>query len=252
MSNLCNMGRVFFGTAIAGMGVVGIYYKQVPYMLLPPWQFNTLFALAVGAVLVLMGVCIVFKIAVRPVSLLSGGLLLLVFCLCFIPYQLLVSTNNTHLGDWENAAKELDLAAGAFLVAGCFPAEDKNAITRFLAKLVPAGAILFAIPIISYGILHFQVAEQASTLVPAWIPYKLFWVYLAGAGLFASGVAIVLRIKVRLAATLLGSIILIWFVILHIPRVVVAAPADMDGETTSAFLALAYSGIAFIIAGRAG
>jgi hypothetical protein len=42
-----------------------------------------------------------------------------------------------------------------------------------------------------------------------------------------------------------------WFIILHVPKVIAAPFADRAGEITSAFLALAYSGIAFVIAGAA-
>jgi hypothetical protein len=44
--------------------------------------------------------------------------------------------------------------------------------------------------------------------------------------------------------------IFIWVIILHIPRVI-AGPMDNSGEASSAFLALAYCGIAFVIAGTA-
>jgi hypothetical protein len=58
-----------------------------------------------------------------------------------------------------------------------------------------------------------------------------------------------LNIKRRLIATLLGIMIFIWVIILHIPKSI-ASPFDgMGGEVTSAFLALGYSGIAFVIAG---
>ena len=62
--------------------------------------------------------------------------------------------------------------------------------------------------------------------------------------------AIIFKIQVRLAATLLGAMIFTWVVILHIPKVVDAHFDDAGGEVTSAFLALAYSGVAFVIAGR--
>jgi hypothetical protein len=52
-------------------------------------------------------------------------------------------------------------------------------------------------------------------------------------------------------ASLLGVMIFIWFIILHIPRVIDAPITDLEGEVTSSFLALAYSGIAFVIAGAA-
>jgi UPF0716 family protein affecting phage T7 exclusion len=63
-----------------------------------------------------------------------------------------------------------------------------------------------------------------------------------------SGIAIIFKIWPGFIATLLGVMIFIWFIILHIPRVMTSTVADITGEVTSAFLALAYSGIAFVIA----
>ena len=102
---------------------------------------------------------------------------------------------------------------------------------------------------ISFGILHFLYAKDVSDYVPSWVPNRLFWTYLAGTGLLVSGLAIILKIKPRLAATLLGAMIFIWFIILHIPRVIVSPVAYMGSEVTSALIALAYCGIAFVIAG---
>jgi uncharacterized membrane protein len=112
------------------------------------------------------------------------------------------------------------------------------------------GAILFAITIVDFGILHFMEAVEAAPYIPAWIPYHLFWMYFCGAALIASGIAIITRTKQKLAAILLGSMILTWFIILHLPRVMVASAQDMDGELISAFIALAYSGTAFVISGH--
>jgi hypothetical protein len=53
-------------------------------------------------------------------------------------------------------------------------------------------------------------------------------------------------------ATLLGAMIFIWVIILHIPKAIAASADDAGGEITSAFLALAYCGIAFVIAGSQG
>jgi uncharacterized membrane protein len=81
---------------------------------------------------------------------------------------------------------------------------------------------LFSIPIISFGILHFLYAKDVADYVPSWMPNHIFWTYLAGTALIGSGLAIILKIKPQLAATLLGIMIFIWFVILHIPRVIVS------------------------------
>ena len=154
------------------------------------------------------------------------------------------------ISDWENAAKELALAGGAFVIAGCFPGKNENRLIRFLNKLVPIGAILFSLTIISFSMDHFLYAKDAADYVPSWIPFHLFWIYFCGIALLGSGIAIILKIKPGLAAALLGTMIFIWFVILHMPRVIVSPVAYIGSEVTSAFLALAYSGIAFAIAGN--
>jgi uncharacterized membrane protein len=248
------MGRVFFGAAIGVLGLLTIYYRDFPYMLIPPkhsWIPGlTIIAYLSGALLLLAGVCIVLEKKIRPASLLLGGVLLLIFCLYFIPYQLLVSANNKEFGDWENAAKELALSSGAFVIAGSFSKINEKGIFGFLSKLEPFGAILFSMTIFSFGVDHFLYAKDIVDYVPSWIPFHLFWIYFAGIALLASGVAIMLKIKAQLAATLLGTMTLIWFIILHIPRVIVSPVAYLGSEIASAFLALAYSGIAFVIAGR--
>jgi hypothetical protein len=154
-----------------------------------------------------------------------------------------------HLVAWENAEKELALSSGAFIIAGCFSEKKETSLTRFSTKLIRFGVILFSITIISFGIIHFQYAKDVAEYIPSWIPYRLFWAYVAGAALIGSGIAIILKIRQRLIATLLGTMIFIWFIILHIPKSIASPFAGKGGEVTSAFLALAYSGIAFVIAG---
>ncbi len=234
------------------MGFLTIYYHDFPYMLIPP-KHSTIPGLVLivyvsGALLILAGVCIVLEKKIRLTSLVLGGVLLLIFCFYFIPYQLMASPNYMHFGDWENAAKELALASGAFVIADCFPEKNEGRLFRLLAKLIPLGAILFSLTIISFSVDHFLYAKEAADYVPSWVPYHVFWLYFTGMALLGSGLAIILKIKPALAAALLGAMIFTWFIILHIPRIIVSPVAYMGSEVASAMLALAYSGIAFVIA----
>jgi len=255
MRNLSNVGRVFYGLSIAVLGFVTVYDHDFPYMMIPANHAGipglAIVAYISGALLVLAGICIVFEKMTMQVSLLLGSALLLIFCFYFIPYQFTVSPNYMQFGDWENSEKELALAGGAFVVAGCFSKTNENAVIRFLRKLIPIGAILFALTMICFGIDHFLFAHEVLDYVPAWVPYHLFWIYAGGIGLLGSGLAIILNIKRGLFAFLLGSMIFIWFAILHTPRVIASPVADLGSELTSAFLALAYCGTAFVIAGAA-
>lgn len=231
MENLSNIGRIFYGIAIAAMGLLTIYYRDFPYMLIPPHHvlMNGL-AYVSGILLFGAGGCIVFEKKLMPISLLLGVVLLLIFFFYYIPYE-------WHSGEWENAAKELALAGGAIVAAGH-------------RKWIRSGTVLFAITIISFGTDHFLYAKEAAGYIPSWIPGHLFWMYLTGSALLGSGMAIILKIKPRLAAALLGTMIFIWVVILHIPKAIGAPLAHNEGEVTSAFLALGYCGIAFMLAGK--
>jgi hypothetical protein len=239
MGKLSGIGRIFYGISMAAMGFLTIYYRDFPYMMIPPhhhWITGVaVVAYISGAALLVAGVCIAIGKRTIRVSLLLGTALLLVFCFYFLPYEFLVSPNYMHFGAWENAAKELALAAGALVFAG--------------RKLTPLGIILYSLTIISFSMDHFLYAKEAANYVPSWIPNPVFWIYFAGVALFGSGIGILLNIRRRLMATLLGSMILIWVIILHIPKSVAAPAAERGGEVVSAFLALAYCGIAFAIAG---
>ncbi len=97
MGNLSNIGRIFFGLAIAAMGFETIYYHDFPYMLMPSnhlWLNGHVILIYIyGALLILAGACIVLEKMTMPISLLSGTVLLLIFCFYFIPYELMASPN---------------------------------------------------------------------------------------------------------------------------------------------------------------
>jgi uncharacterized membrane protein YphA (DoxX/SURF4 family) len=253
MRNLSNIGRIFFGISLAGTGIATIYFNAYPYYLLPPLHFLTpgsaILHYITGTILILVGACIVFEKKIWPVSFVFGCVLLLVFCFLYIPYQFI--DKHLQLAEWENAEKELSLATGAFIIAALFSEKIENPIYRFRAKLMNLGFVLYSIPIISFGILHFKFTKEVSTMVPTWIPFPIFWTYLAGIGLLGSGISIIFKIKTRLIATILGIIIFIWFITIHVPGVMTSSFDDLGSQIVSAFLALIYSGIAFIIAGTA-
>ena len=254
MGILSKIGRIFYGMALAAMGLQTIYFGKFPYMLIPPTHFPTPLRLQLayvsGILLLAAGIFIVINKKTKLVSVMLGIILLLVFCFYFIPYMFLSGTY-MHFGEWENAEKEVALSGGAFIIAGCFFGNDENYLTGFPTKLILFGSTLFSIPIICFGIAHFLGPQDVADYTPSWVPFKLFWAYFCGAALIGSGIAIIFKIKPKLFATLLGIMIFLWFIMLHIPRVITSPPDYLGGEITSAAIALAYSGIAFIFAGCA-
>jgi len=253
MEKLFNAGRVFYGISMAGLGLQTVYFHDFPYMLIPPTHYRipclTVISSIFGGLLLLAGASIAIKVKTRLAALLLGVVLLLIFCFYFIPYQFFTNRNYMHLIEWDNPAKELALAGGALVIAGCFPANNKSVFEKLLANALPLRVAFFCLPMVSFGLFHFIYGKNVAGYIPEWIPNRVFWGYAAGVPLFCSGMAILLNIRRRLMAIVLGAVIFTWFIILHIPKAFAEALANMGSEATSALLALAYCGIAFVIAG---
>jgi uncharacterized membrane protein YphA (DoxX/SURF4 family) len=257
MDILIKAARVSFGIMIAGLGVQQIFYKAFRPVILPPWHLSfpgfVLCVYLLSAILIAGGVAIVFDKKTREVSLVFGGIFLLLFLFCQIPYELIADPYYGHLGEWAAAQKELVFAGGGFVVAGSFHAmkendEKESFLMDLLEKVIPFGSVFMCITMISFGIDHLLYTKGISVLVPAWIPDPMFWTYFAGIALIGSGVTIILRIKLKLSALLLGLMIFIWLLILHIPRAI-ADPYSLQGNEISSVLeAFGFSGIAYLIA----
>lgn len=250
MKNLLRLGRCFYGIGIIGIGVQQFIYSEFRPVLLEYWPPSfpgvSVWAYIAGTFLILAGSFIIFSKRARIISLALALFFFLLFVCFHVYYQLFLSPYDFHLGSWTNPLKELAFSGGAFIMAVSFAKERSSAANKLFLVL---GRVFFSIMLIAFGIDHFLYTEFVATLVPNWIPWHIFWTYFAAVALIGSGVCIMLKIMIRQVSILSGIMLFTWFVILHIPRAVVADPnADKGNEITSVFQALAFSGIAFVIA----
>jgi len=256
MEKFTKAARFAYCLGLTGMVFPQFFYKEFGANFLPAWPhlpLVPLWAYLFTTITIAACIAIVFEKRTGIVPLFLGGLLLVMYCLGDVPYELFIDPYNKHLGSWADGLKELALAGGAFVVAGTFQ-RNANITTsssiKLLEKLIPFGPVFFSITMTLYGVAHFLYTQPISTLVPNWISGHMFWTYFAGVALICSGVAIVLRIKLPIIATLLGIMILIWLIIIHIPSVIRDPFGNKSNSIVSAFSALAFSGIAFMIAAR--
>lgn len=86
-------------------------------------------------------------------------------------------------------------------------------VTALGRVFVPASLAVF-------GAEHLAGANFIMQMVPAWIPGRLFWAYFVGFALFAAAISIVLMKYVRLSASLLGLMFVLFVLLIHLPNVV--------------------------------
>src|SRR6266849_2088894 len=115
-----------------------------------------------------------------------------------------------------------------------------------MEKSQTPGRIFVAISLVVFGVQHFIYGGFVATLVPAFMPGRLFWAYFVGVAFFAAAIGIFTRMLARPAATMLGVMFFLFVVLLHIPRII--GNSSNGNEWTSGFVALAMCGGAWILA----
>jgi len=79
-----------------------------------------------------------------------------------------------------------------------------------------AAAIIYALSVGAFGILHFVSANEMKTLLPDYLPGGVFWIYFTGVCLLLAAIAIIIDKQTRLACYLLAAMLLIFGLTLHL------------------------------------
>ncbi len=85
-------------------------------------------------------------------------------------------------------------------------------------KLILFGPLFYAAPVAAFGVEHFTLAKGVASIIPAWIPGHLFWVYLLGLCFLAAALSLVTGIQARLAAALLALTFFLFVLLMHAPN----------------------------------
>jgi uncharacterized membrane protein len=256
------LGRLFFAISIAALGAEHLIWAGwgdpnsalvrdfaftpiIPFMPLLPG--NPILVYLTGLVLLPAGLSILANRQARLASIFLAVFFLLCVLLLEVPRAIAAPLDiSLRTAFFETLA----LSASALILAGLSPSQPGNFLADNAAvnRLIQLGPILFAVSSIVFGVDHFLILNGIARLVPAWIPGALFWAYLTGAGFVAAGVCIAIRWLDYWAGFWLGTMFLLWFLLLHAPRVVSYPRSHSPAEWSSAFIALGMYGGSWICA----
>jgi uncharacterized membrane protein YphA (DoxX/SURF4 family)/uncharacterized membrane protein len=90
---------------------------------------------------------------------------------------------------------------------------------RGLEKLILFGPLFYAAPLAAFGTEHFTLTAEIASLVPAWIPWHMFWSYFVGACFIAGPLSMVTRVQARRSASLLAMTFFLFVVLMDAPAV---------------------------------
>jgi|ERR1035438_7470266 hypothetical protein len=251
MDKILRTGQLFFGIAIAASGVenlicarVGLTVRDIPW-----FPTSSILGYITGVALIVAGLSIAANLRVRLSATLLGILFLL--------YVLLLEVSKVVAKPKDLSVRTvffeaLAICGAAFTLAATLPvANSGRSADSLLNKLPASGPYLFGVSSMVFGIDHFLILAFIASLVPAWMGGGVFWEYLTGAAFVSAGISIVAKRLDQWAAGLLGIMFLLWFLLLHSPRVVAAVRShspNAQNEWSSAFIALAMCGGSWICA----
>jgi uncharacterized membrane protein len=229
LSNLC------FAAPLAVFGALHLAAAKALATMVPSYMPWPLFwAYFFGFALLAASLSIATKILVRWSGLLFGIAMFCFVAMMDIPGAL--ATPGDRFG-WILAIRELAFGAGAWLLAaGAMTGAVSGAITKSTTStttgqvkttFLTIGRVVVGITAIFYGVEFFMHPQGVPGLplqkmMPDWIPAHLLINYLTAAILLVSGAAILLAKKTRLAATYLGTWIVLLVVVIYGPILISA------------------------------
>jgi uncharacterized membrane protein YphA (DoxX/SURF4 family) len=220
LSNLC------FAAPLAVFGAEHLSAARSLMLGVPsymPWHL--FWAYFVGFALFSASLSIATRIQVRWSGLLFGIMMVLFVAMLHVP-RALASPQDRFA--WTIVIREMSFAGGGWILAG--EAMREHGRGQSGSKLITVGRVPVAIAAIFFGVenlLHTTNVPGVplEKLMPAWIPAHLLIGYLTGAILFVAGVAILVGRKTRMAATYLGTWLVLVVLFIYGP-ILIAALAD--------------------------
>jgi uncharacterized membrane protein len=227
LSNLCFAAPLAVFSAEHLSGARFIMLAVPSYM---PWRL--FWAYFVGFALLSASLSIATRIQVRWSGLLFGIMMLLFVAMLHIPRALASPRDRIA---WVIVIREMSFAGGGWILAGSALGEQGKGrfivagrtFIEFAPIFITVGRVLVAIAAIFFGVEHFLHSANVpgvplEKLMPAWIPGRLLISYITGAILLVAGGSILLNKKTRMAATFLGTWLVLLVVFVYGPILIVS------------------------------
>jgi uncharacterized membrane protein len=150
---------------------------------------------------------------------------------------------------FARTATSMCIAAILLLLIALWAAKSDIARASGLDKVVVLSNLCFALPLAVFGAEHFAAAKSIMTLVPAFVPWHLFWTYFVGFALLAASLSIATKIQVRWSGLMFGIMMFLFVAMMDIPGAL-ASPKDRFSWTLL-LRELAFGGGGWLLAGGA-
>lgn len=236
-----------FAAGMIGLGVLALVYGDFALVWQPvePWvPGRTALAYGSGVLMLSGGIGLLFSATVAwSVRILFPYLI--VWVLLKVP-ALFVAPKMEAV--WLGVAEIAVLMSGGWVLFARLGGVDEESSLRFLSgeRGVALARILFAVSLLPIGLSHIVYVKETADFVPAWLPYRVGWAYLTGAGQIACGLGVLFSVLPQVAAWAEAGMISIFTLLVWGPAILAAPKTRLPW--TGFFISWAIGAAAWVMA----
>jgi uncharacterized membrane protein len=226
-------GLALFAVGMIGLGILALIYGDfaLVWQPVPAWvPGRTGLAYASGLVMLLGGLGLLFG-RTRVWSTRVLFVYLIIWALLKVPA---VVTAPQVESNWLGLGELTALLAGGWTL---FATSEKG---------IRVARILFAVSLVPIGLSHIVYAKGTADYVPAWLPYRIGWAYLTGAGHIAAGLGVLFSVVPWVAAAMETGMLSVFTLLVWVPAILAAPTARTPW--TAFFVSWAITAAAWVVA----
>jgi len=247
LDKLIVLGRVFVAAPLAVFGAEHLAGARLVMGIVPTWVPGRLFwTYFVGFALLAAALSFVVMRFVRWSSLLLAAMIFLFVLAIHVPNVIQHPKERIF---WTVMLRDLAFSAGGLAFFGAL-----RGSVRGVNVPVSVARVCIGVAVVFFGVqyfLHPGVAPGVplAKLTPSWVPFPFFWAWLDGAVLFVAGVCLLIDKRSRVAAVVIGLVMVVITLFLYAPILAMASGVGQVVEGVN-YVAdtLLFSGTALLLA----
>jgi uncharacterized membrane protein len=247
MTRIEQPALALFAVGMIGLGILALVYGDFALVWQPvaPWvPGRTFLAYGSGLIMLLGGAGLLLTAtAAWAVRMLFPYLI--VWLLLKVPALLVApQMEAVWLGFGELAVL---LAGGWILFAKLAGLREGSALALLTGDHgIRMARMLFAVSLIPIGLSHLVYVKQTAEFVPAWLPFRVGWAYLTGAGQMACGFGVLFSVFPRMAAWTEAGMLSLFTLLVWAPAILAAPKTRLPW--TAFFISWAIASAAWVVA----